>query len=61
MKNIYQQCDVGRAVGWSNVDASQQRSLFTDVCVILVAYRHDVKHGSSASRLFQDLRQAIFK
>ena len=23
MKNIYQSCDLGRAVGWSNVDISQ--------------------------------------
>ena len=30
--------------------------LFTDVCVTLVAYRHDVKRGSSASWLFQDPR-----
>ena len=42
MKNIYQSCDRGRAV--------------KGVCVTLVAYRHDVKCGSSASWLFQDLR-----
>ena len=60
MKNIYQLCDRGRAVMWSNVGVSQLRSLFTDVCMTLVAYRHDVKRESSAPWLFQDLRYAIF-
>ena len=33
-------------------------SLFTDVCVTLVTYHHDVKLGSSVVWPFQDLRQA---
>ena len=45
MKNIYQLCDRGRAVMWSNVGVSQKCSLFTNV-----------KRGSSAPWLFQDLR-----
>ena len=47
MKNIYQSCDLGRAVGRSNINISQQRCLLTDVCVMLVMYRHGVKPGSS--------------
>ena len=60
MKNIYQLCDRGRAVMWSNIGVSQLRSLFTGICVTLVAYHHDVMRGSSAPWLFQDLRSAIF-
>ena len=56
MKNIYQSCDLGRAVGRRNVDISQYFPLFADVCVTLVTYCHNVKHVSSASWLFQDLR-----
>ena len=33
-----------------------KNSLFTDVCVTLVAYRHVVKRRSAASWLLQDLR-----
>ena len=57
MKNIYQSCDLGRAVGRNIVDVSQ--SLFTEVCVTLVTYHHDIKYGSSVLWLFQDLRQAV--
>ena len=39
-----------------NVDVSQLRSLFTDVCVTLVTHRFDVKRGSSASLLFRYVR-----
>ena len=56
MQNIYQSCDLGRARGRSNVNVSQWRSLFTDVCVTLVAYRHGIKRGSAASWLLHDLR-----
>ena len=56
MQNIYQSCDVGRALGHSNVNVSQKRSLFTGACVTLVAYRHDVKRRSSASWLLHDFR-----
>ena len=46
---------------WSGPNRDvEQHSLFTDVCVTLVAYRHDVKRGSSAPWLFQDLCKAIF-
>ena len=37
MKNIYQLCDWGRAMMWSNNGVSQWRSLFTDICVTLSA------------------------
>ena len=37
-------------------DVQQRRPLFTDVSVTLVAYRHDIKRGSSTPWLFQDLR-----
>ena len=60
MHRIYQSCDIGLALGRGNVDVSQLRHLFTDVCVTLVTYRHDVKCGSSVSWHFycnrQDLR-----
>ena len=55
-QNIYQSCDLVRAVRRSDVDVSQRRCLLTDVCVTLVTYRHDVKRGSAASWLFQALR-----
>ena len=45
MQNIYQSCDLGRAIGRRNVNASQLRCLFTDVCVTFVTYRYDVKRG----------------
>ena len=57
MKNICQSCDIYHLA----VDQRQRQPkyyLCTDVCVTLVTYRHDVKHGSSASWLFQDLRYA---
>ena len=60
MQNVYQSCDLGRALGRSNVDISQKCSLFTDVCVMLVAYRHDIKRRSAASWLLQDLRLVWF-
>ena len=55
-KTIYQSCDLGRTDGRSNVDINQKRSLFTNVCVALVTYRHDVKRGRSGFWLFQALR-----
>ena len=56
MQNIYQLCDLGHAVGRSNFNVSQLRSLFTDVCVTSVTYCLDVKGGSSTCWLFRDLR-----
>ena len=37
MQNIYQICDLGRALGHSNVNGSQQRSLFTDACAMMLS------------------------
>ena len=54
IQNIYQSCDLGRILRQSNVDVCQKLFLLTDVCVTLVAYRHDIKRGRSASWLFQD-------
>ena len=59
MKNIYQSSDLGRAVGRNIIDVRQEHSLFTDVCMPLVTYRHDVERGSSAFWLLLDLRQAV--
>ena len=56
MQNIFVSCDLGRALWRSNVDVHQQRSLFTEVCGMLVTYRHDVKRGSFASWLSWDFR-----
>ena len=60
MQNIYLPCDLGRALGRSNVNASQFCCLFTDVCVTLITYRHDVKRGYLASWLFRNLRYVRF-
>ena len=46
MKIIYRSCDLGRAIGRGNVNASQKRCLFADVCVTSVTYRYDVKRGN---------------
>ena len=60
MKNIYKSCDLGRAIGRTNVNASQYLCLFTDVCVTLITYRHDDKRGNLAFWIFRDLRYVRF-
>ena len=57
MRNIKTSCDISRTIGRS--DVNQYRCLLTDVCVTLVAYRHDAKNAMRAFGTFQDLRQAI--
>ena len=52
MQNIHQSCDLDRSVRWSNVNAAS-----SILCLLtLVAYGHDIKHGSAATWLFQALR-----
>ena len=55
MQHIYQSRDLSRAAGRSNVIASQSRCLFTDVCLTLITYHHDVKRGKLAFWLFRNL------
>ena len=45
-----------RSFCWFCRAVAQFSYLFTDVCVTLVPYRHDVKRGSSAPWLFKELR-----
>ena len=56
MKNIVTSCDHGGTKGGPDVNVFKLHSLFTSIWVMLVTYCYDVKHGSSAFWLFQDLR-----
>ena len=58
MQNIYQSCDLGRALRHDIVTSTSANNVlfFIDICMMLVSYRHDVKCGSATSWLLQDLR-----
>ena len=56
MQNIEQPRGLGRASRWSNVNVTQQLSLFINICVTSFTYRHDVMYRTFVRLLFQHLR-----